>query len=54
MARKIRCLTTNSIVYMKTIKIFLASSEELIDNRNAFGNLVRRLDNIYEKRDVRI
>lgn len=39
---------------MKTIKIFLASSEELIDNRNAFGNLVSRLDNVYEKRDVRI
>ena len=39
---------------MKTIKIFLASSEELIDDRNAFGNLVRRLDKIYEKRGIRI
>lgn len=39
---------------MKTIKIFLASSEELSDDRNAFGNLVRRLDNIYEKRGMRI
>ncbi len=39
---------------MKTIKIFLASSEELKDDRNAFGNLVRRLDKIYEKRGIRI
>lgn len=39
---------------MKTIKIFLASSEELADDRNAFGNLVRRLDRIYEKRGIRI
>lgn len=37
---------------MKTIKIFLASSEELIDDRNAFGNLVHRLDKIYEKRGI--
>ena len=39
---------------MKSIKIFLASSEELEDDRNAFGNLVRRLDKIYETRGVRI
>ena len=39
---------------MKTIKIFLASSEEMTNDRNAFGNLVRRLDNIYEKRGIRI
>ena len=39
---------------MKTIKIFLASSDELQDDRNAFGNLVRRLDHIYEKRGIRI
>ena len=39
---------------MKTIKIFLASSEELTDDCNAFGNLVRRLDKIYEKRGIRI
>lgn len=39
---------------MKTIKIFLASSEELTDDRNAFGNFVRRLDKIYEKRGIRI
>lgn len=39
---------------MRTIKIFLASSEELENDRNAFGNLVRRLDRLYEKRGVRI
>ena len=39
---------------MKTIKIFLASSDELQDDRNAFGNLVRRLDRIYEKQGIRI
>lgn len=39
---------------MKTIKIFLASSDELKPDRDAFGNLVRRLDRIYEKRGVRI
>ena len=37
---------------MKTIKIFLASSEELEDDRNAFGNLVRKLNKTYEKRGV--
>ena len=39
---------------MKTIKIFLASSEELDYDRMVFGNLVRRLDDIYEKNGVRI
>ena len=39
---------------MKSIKIFIASSDELADDRNAFGNLVRRLDAIYEKRGIRI
>ena len=39
---------------MKTVRIFLASSEELDYSRMAFGNLVRRLDDIYEKRGVRI
>ena len=39
---------------MKTIKIFLASSEELDNDRMAFGNLVRRLDDMYEKRGIRI
>ena len=38
----------------RTIKIFLASSEELENDRNAFGNLVRILDKIYEKRGIRI
>lgn len=54
MPRKIMRLTNNSTEGMKTIKIFLASSEELTDDRNAFGNLVRRLDKIYEKRGIRI
>ncbi len=39
---------------MKTIKIFLASSEELKQERIAFGNLVRQLDNIYMKRGIHI
>ncbi|MBR2772819.1 MAG: tetratricopeptide repeat protein, partial [Bacteroidales bacterium] len=39
---------------VKIIKIFLASSDELKNDRNAFGNLVRRLDMIYEKRGIRI
>lgn len=38
----------------KIIKIFLASSEELENDRNAFGNFVRRLDDIYEKQGTRI
>ena len=38
----------------KIIKIFLASSEELENDRNAFGNLIRRLDNRYEKQGIRI
>ena len=39
---------------MKTIKIFLASSEELKHDRDAFGNLVRKLDKIYERRGIRV
>ncbi|MBR4870552.1 MAG: tetratricopeptide repeat protein [Alistipes sp.] len=39
---------------MKTIKIFFASSEELEDDRNAFGNLVRRLNKIYQKRGIEL
>lgn len=39
---------------MKTIKIFLASSEDMENDRMAFGNLVRRLDKIYEKRGIRV
>ena len=42
------------MVNKRTFKIFLASSEELENDRDAFGNLVRRLDNIYEKRGIRI
>ena len=39
---------------MKTIKIFFASSEELEDDRNAFGNLIRRLSKAYEMRGVKL
>ena len=39
---------------MKTNKIFLASSDKLEVDRARFGNLVCRLDKIYEKRDIRI
>ena len=39
---------------MKTIRIFLASSEEMDYDRMVFGNLVRRLDDIYEKRGMRL
>lgn len=39
---------------MKTIKIFLASSEEMDYDRMVFGNLIRRLDDVYEKRGVRL
>ena len=39
---------------MKTSKIFLASSEEVEDDRNAFGNLVRRLNKTYEKRGIHL
>ena len=39
---------------MATIKIFIASSEELDYERQVIGNLVRRLDDIYEAHDTRI
>jgi len=39
---------------MKTIKIFLASSEELENDRNAFGNLVRKLNRTYNKRGINL
>ena len=39
---------------MKLIKIFLASSEEMDYDRMVFGNLVRRLNDVYEKRGVRL
>ena len=32
----------------RVIKIFLASSEELEADRYRFGNLIRKLDNIYD------
>ena len=38
----------------RVIKIFLASSEEFEADRYRFGNLIRKLDNIYEKRGIRI
>ena len=39
---------------MKTIKIFLASSDELKDERIAFGDFIRNLDDTYEERGIRI
>ena len=39
---------------MKTIKVFLASSEELAEERIRFGNLIRQLDDIYQKRGIHI
>ena len=39
---------------MKVIKIFLASSEEMDYDRMVFGNLIRRLDDVYEKRGIRL
>ena len=38
----------------KTIKIFLASSEELKEEREKFGNLIRRLDDRYLKRGIHV
>lgn len=37
---------------MKTIHIFFASSAELEDDRNALGNLVRRLNKVYARRGI--
>lgn len=39
---------------MKTTKVFLASSDELKDERQKFGNLIRQLDDIFIKRDIHI
>ena len=39
---------------MKTIKIFLASSDELADERDAFGNLIRRLNDIYIRQGIHV
>ena len=38
----------------KTIKVFLASSEELIMDRLVFGDFVNRLNNIYRNRGIYI
>ena len=38
----------------KRIKIFLASSNELTEDRIMFGNFVRRLDKIYSKRELHL
>lgn len=38
----------------KTIKVFLASSEELKEEREKFGNLIRRLDDRYLKRGIHV
>ena len=39
---------------IRTIKIFLASSEELKDERIKFGNFIREIDDDYEPRGIRI
>jgi hypothetical protein len=39
---------------MKTIKVFLASSEELKEDRVHFGDLVRQLNDIFGKRGIEI
>ena len=39
---------------MKTIKVFLASSDELKDERQKFGNLIRQLDDIFMKRGIHV
>ena len=38
----------------RTINIFLASSDELINDRNSFQALIASLDDIYEERGIRI
>ena len=38
----------------RTITVFLASSDELKNDRNSFSDLIRSLDNIYEPRGIRI
>ena len=48
-AKNYHIMTTN-----RKITIFLASSEELINDRNSFSDLIRSLDNIYEDRGIRI
>ena len=48
-AKNYHIMTTN-----RKITIFLASSEELINDRNSFSDLIRSLDDIYEDRGIRI
>lgn len=38
----------------RTVTIFLASSEELIHDRNSFHSLIASLDDIYEPRGIRV
>ena len=38
----------------RTISVFLASSDELKNDRNSFSDLIRSLDDIYEDRGIRI
>lgn len=38
----------------KKINVFLASSEELADERIRFGNFIRKIDDLYEERGYRI
>lgn len=38
----------------RTINVFLGSSNELINDRNSFSDLIRSLDDIYEPRGIRI
>ena len=39
---------------MKTITVFLASSDELMIDRNCLHSLIASLDEIYEPRGIRI
>lgn len=39
---------------MKTIKVFLASSDELKEEREKFGDLIRKLDDIFIKRGIHV
>lgn len=39
---------------IRTITIFLASSDELINDRNSFQTLISSLDDIYESRGIRV
>ena len=43
-----------STIKKNTITIFLASSDELINDRNSFQALISSLDDIYESRGIRV